>query len=396
MSGERPADGIGTIAVHAGLHPQANNGAVSMPIYQSATFAAADTETLEAVNTGKARGFVYSRVRNPTVMAAEQRLAALEGAESAVLFASGMAAVAGALAPLLTEGDELVALPDIYGVSIRYFNEVLPRLGVTVRWAKSMKPQDVAACLSERTKAVYAETPTNPLVRVADLPALKEVARKAGALLVVDGTLGGPLNQRPLERGADIVIHSATKYLNGHGDVLAGAVTGPRAHLRGVRSLQQANGAIMDPHAAWLLMRGMATYPLRMERHNASGQRLAEFLEGHDAVSRVHYPGLPSHPDHALACQQMTGFGGLLSFEVATPAAARAVVDNTRLFAIGPSVGGVESLISQPGNTSHYSVSPERRLAMGIPDTLVRISAGIEDVEDLVEDLKQALERAHD
>ncbi|MCZ4353083.1 PLP-dependent aspartate aminotransferase family protein [Roseovarius aestuarii] len=383
---------MSTRAVHAGLRPNDDEGAVSAPIYQSVTFAAPDTDTLEAINTGKARGFVYSRVRNPTVMAAEQRLAALEGAESAVLFASGMAAVSGALAPLLQAGDEMVALPDIYGVSIRYFNEILPRMGVTVRWSASSAPEDVAACVTDKTRVIYAETPTNPLVRIVDLPAISKVAKDAGALLVVDGTLGGPMNQSPLELGVDLLIHSATKYLNGHGDVLAGAVVGARTHLRGVRSMQPAHGGVMDPHAAWLLMRGMATYPLRMKQHNATGLALAEFLEAHPAVAKVHYPGLASHADHALAKRQMTDFGGLLSFEMHSPQAARHVVDATRLFAIGPSVGGVESLISQPGNTSHYSISPEARRAMGISDALVRISAGIEDVDDLTDDLTQALE----
>lgn len=388
----RKLDGMSTRAVHSGLRPEDHEGAVSAPIYQSVTFAAPDTDTLEAINTGKTRGFVYSRVRNPTVMAAEQRLAALEGTESAVLFASGMAAVAGALAPLLQAGDEMVALPDIYGVSIRYFNEVLPRMGVTVRWAASLAPDDVAACVSAKTKVIYAETPTNPLVRIVDLAAIAEVAKQSGAMLVVDGTLGGPMNQRPLDLGADLVVHSATKYLNGHGDVLAGAVVGKRTHLRAVRSLQPAHGGVMDAHAAWLLMRGMATYPLRMAQHNAAGQILAEFLEGHQAVERVYYPGLASHADHALAKRQMTGFGGLLSFELRSQQAARHVVDATRLFAIGPSVGGVESLISQPGNTSHFSVSVDERRAMGISDTLVRISAGVEDVADLTHDLAQALE----
>lgn len=388
----RHSDRLGTLAVHAGLDPRANEGAVTMPIYQSVTFAAPDTEGLEAVNSGRARGFVYSRVRNPTVMAAEQRLAALEGAQSAALFASGMAAVTGALAPLLQAGDELVALPDIYGVTLRYFTELLPRQGVTVRWAASLAPEDVAACVTEKTKVIYAETPTNPLVRIVDLTALASIAHEAGAKLVVDGTLGGPMNQRPLELGADLLIHSATKYLNGHGDVLAGAVCGTRAELRAVRSFSQANGGVMDPHAAWLLMRGMATYSLRMARHNENGQRLAEFLAAHPAVGKVYYPGLASHDDHALAVKQMTGFGGLMSFEMASAEAARHVVDATRLFAIGPSVGGVESLISQPGNTSHYSVPPEKRREMGIGDTLVRISAGIEEAEDLIEDLTQALE----
>lgn len=389
-----PTDGIGTLAVHAGHAPAQHQGAAVPPIYQSATFVAEDTETLEAINEGRRRGYVYTRIRNPTVLAAEQRIAALEGAESAVLFGSGMAAVAGALAPFLSAGDEIVALPDIYGGSLRYIGEYLPRQGVTVRWAASIRAEDVAACIGPKTRVVYAETPTNPLVRIVDLPAMAEIARAASALLVVDGTLGGPLNQKPLDLGADIVIHSGSKYLNGHGDVIAGAVVAGRELTRSIRSAQQAAGAILDPHAAWLMLRGMATYALRMRRHNESGLAVAQFLDAHAKVGKVHYPGLPSHPDHALARRQMKAFGGLIAFELASDAAARAVVDRTRLFGIGPSIGGVESLISQPGNTSHHSVTPERRLEMGIAPGLVRISVGIEDVEDLLSDLTQALEAA--
>jgi cystathionine beta-lyase/cystathionine gamma-synthase len=389
-----PTDRIGTLAVHAGHVPAQHHGAAVPPIYQSATFVAEDTETLEAINEGRRRGYVYTRIRNPTVLAAEQRIAALEGAESAVLFGSGMAAVAGALSPFLTAGDQIVALPDIYGGSVRYLGEHLPRQGVAVRWAASLRPEDVAACIGPKTRIVYAETPTNPLVRIVDLPALAEVARAASTLLVVDGTLGGPLNQKPLDLGADIVVHSGSKYLNGHGDVIAGAVVAGREITKAVRAAQQAAGAILDPHAAWLMLRGMATYALRMQRHNESGLAIARFLESHARVSRVHYPGLASHPDHELARRQMSGFGGLISFELASDAAARAVVDRTRLFGIGPSIGGVESLISQPGNTSHHSVTPERRLEMGIAPGLVRISVGIEDVDDLLSDLSQALEAA--
>lgn len=391
MSGA-PGDRIGTRAVHGGVEPSEHLGAVVPPIFQSATFVSADTAELEAVNAGKKRGFVYSRVRNPTVLAAEQRIAALEQAESAVLFASGMAAVAGALAPFLASGDEVVALPDIYGGTFRYFSDVLPRQGVAVRWAASLAPDDVAACISAKTKVIYAETPTNPLLRVVDLTALSAIATKARAKLVVDGTLGGPMNQRPLDHGADLVIHSASKYLNGHSDLIVGAVVGSRQLTREIRSLQQAGGAIMDPHGAWLLMRGMTTYQLRMAQHNRAGMAVAGFLARHPKVAKVHYPGLPSHPDHDLAKRQMTGFGGLLSFVFDDPGHARHVVDTTRLFGIGPSIGGVESLISQPGNTSHHAVSAERRRAMGISDGLVRISLGIEDIEDLVADLSQAIE----
>jgi len=383
---------LGTRAVHAGLAPAENLGAVAAPIYQSATFVAADTAELIAINTGEKRGYVYSRIRNPTVLAAEQRLAALEEAQSCVLFASGMAAIAGALSPFLKAGDDVVILPDVYGGTIKYFRDVLPGQGVNVIWADDITPDAVARAMTPATRVVYAETPTNPLLRIVDLAALAAIAHAAGAKLIVDGTLGGPMNQRPLELGADLVIHSASKYLNGHGDLIVGAVCGSRQLTRDVRGLQQASGAMVDAHSAWLLMRGMATFALRMKQHNLSAQAVAEFLAAHPAVTRVLYPGLADHPDHALARAQMTGFGGLMSFEVKTPEAAIQVVDRTRLFGIGPSVGGVESLISQPGYTSHFSVPPEQRLAMGISDCLVRISVGIEDTDDLIADLAQALE----
>lgn len=387
-----PALRLATIAVHAGHDPAEAMGAVSPPVYQTGTFVAKDTAELMAINSGEKRGYVYSRVRNPTVLAAEQRVAALEGAQSCVLYASGMAAIAGALAPLLEAGDELVALPDIYGGTIRYFRDVLPRQGVNVVWAASGAVADVLAAVTERTKAIYVETPTNPLLRVVDLRAISELAAARGIPVVVDGTLGGPMNQRPLQLGAALVVHSASKYLNGHGDLLLGAVCGGRDLTRKLRSNQQASGAIVDPHAAWLLLRGMTTYALRMAAHNAGGQKVAEFLAAHPKVAKVHYPGLTSHPDHALALSQMTGFGALLSFEAQSQDAARHVVDATRLFGIGASLGGVESLISQPGNTSHYSVPQAQRLAMGISESLVRISVGVEDPEDLIADLSQALE----
>ncbi|MDI1344919.1 MAG: PLP-dependent aspartate aminotransferase family protein [Pseudolabrys sp.] len=393
---DAPRDRIATLAVHAGHVSSEHLGAAMPPLYQSATFLAADTAELEAINEGRQRGFVYSRIRNPTVLAAEQRLAALEGAESAILFASGMAAVAGALAPFLSAGDEIVTLPDIYGGSIRYFTDILPRQGIGVRWAASIGPEDVAVSIGPKTKLIYAETPTNPLVRVVDLAALAAIAKSAGALLVVDSTLGGPMNQRPLELGTDLVIHSASKYLNGHSDLIVGAVAGRRELTKQVRALQQASGGIIDPFGAWLLMRGMTTYPLRMAQHNRSGLAVAQFLAAHPAVKRVHYPGLADHPDHALACRQMSGFGGLVSFEVADEATARAVVDRARLFGIGPSIGGVESLISQPSNTSHHSVTPARRIEMGIVPELVRLSIGIEDSDDLIADLAQALETKHE
>lgn len=383
---------LSTLAVHAGHDPAGAMGAVSPPIYQTGTFVAQDTADLMAINTGEKRGYVYSRVRNPTVLAAEQRIAALEAAQSCVLYSSGMAAIAGALAPLLQAGDDLVTLSDVYGGTIKYFRDILPRQGVNVIWASSVAAADVFAVVTDKTRVIYVETPTNPLLRIVDLQAIADYAHARGILVVVDGTLGSPMNQKPLELGADLVVHSASKYLNGHGDLLLGAVCGARDLTKKLRANQQASGAIVDPHAAWLLLRGMTTYALRMAAHNHGGQLVADFLDTHPKVGRVNYPGLASHPDHTLATRQMSGFGALMSFEMATLEAARHVVDTTTLFGIGASLGGVESLISQPGNTSHFSVPPDQRRAMGISDTLVRISVGIEDPEDLIADLSQALE----
>lgn len=385
---QRPA----TRAVHAGVNPRQNQGAVSPPIYQTATFVAADTADLEAINSGKKRGYVYTRQRNPTVMAAEERLAALEESESAVLFSSGMAAIDAAVSSVTRAGSEIVSITDIYGGTYRLFTEIAPARGVKVNWCDSLEAEAIAACITPATTAVYIETPTNPLVRLVDIAAVAKVAQARKIPLLVDGTLGGPMLQRPLQLGADLVIHSASKYLNGHGDLIIGAVAGARKMTKAVRQLQQALGAIPDPMAAWLFQRGMATYPLRMAQHNANGMAVAAFLSGHPKVLKVHYPGLASHPQHALARRQMEGFGGLLAFEVAGGAdAARQVVDRCRLCGIGPSIGGIESLISQPANTSHYSLPPAERAARGITENLVRLSVGIEAAEDIIADLEQAL-----
>lgn len=394
-SAQKDMKGLATRAVHAGVKPEHHLGAVSPPIYQTTTFVAVDTADLESINSGQKRGYVYTRQRNPTVMAAEERLAALEEAESVVLFGSGMAAIEAAVAAIARAGDEIVSITDIYGGTYRLFSDILPERGVTVRWSNSLDAAAIESLITEKTRAIYVESPTNPLVRIVDLVAVAAVAKRKGVALLVDGTLGGPMNQRPLQLGADLVIHSGSKYLNGHGDLIVGAVAGPRKMTRRVRQLQQSVGAILDPFGAWLFQRGMATYPLRMARHNANGLAVANFLAGHARVGHVYYPGLSSHPQHELAKRQMSGFGGLLAFTVdGGGAAARRVVDHCKLCGIGPSVGGIESLISQPANTSHYSLPESERVERGITDDLIRLSVGIEAVEDIIDDLKLALGEA--
>ena len=384
--------GLATRAVHAGVSPAQHLGAASPPIYQTTTFVATDTADLEAINRGEKRGFVYTRQRNPTIMAAEERLAALEEAESVVLFGSGMAAIDAAVSAVTSAGDEIISIADIYGGTYRLFSDILPTRGVTVNWCDSLDASAIEHLITPKTRAIYVESPTNPLVRIVDLTAVAALAKAKGVALLVDSTLGGPMNQRPLQFGADLVIHSGSKYLNGHGDLIVGAVAGPRKMTRRVRQLQQSVGAIMDPFGAWLFLRGMATYPLRMAQHNATGLAVATFLAGHPSVSGVHYPGLATHPQHALAQRQMSGFGGLLAFTVAGDgAAARRVVDGCRLCGIGPSIGGIESLISQPANTSHYGMPPSQRLERGITDNLIRLSVGIETTQDVIDDLNQAL-----
>jgi cystathionine beta-lyase/cystathionine gamma-synthase len=386
---------IETLAVHAGNHPDKQLGAVSPPIYQTATFTATDTEDIMAINRGEKQGFVYSRLRNPTVMALEQKLARLEGAESAVVFSSGMAATAAAVGAFLKSGDELVSLADVYGGTHHYFSTVLPRHGVQVRWCDSYDPARIDSMITGSTRVLFAETPTNPLLRIVDLQAVSEVARRRNVKFIVDGTLGGPFNQKPLELGADIVVHSASKYLNGHSDIIVGVVAAARIHTRAVRDLQFVSGSILEPFGAWLVHRGLSTYALRMRQHNENGMAVARYLEDHPKVERVYYPGLKSHPQHDLARKQMRGFGGLLSFEVRGAAeAARKVVDHCKLCGLGPSLGGVECLISQPMTTSHYSVPEVTRHAHGISDNLVRLSVGIEAAEDIIADLEQALEAA--
>ena len=334
----------------------------------------------------------YSRVSNPTRDALEQTLATLEGGTSAAVFSSGCAAMHAAL-QLLSAGDQLVACGDIYGGTFRLIEQLVRPLGVDVVWVDMCDLPAVQAAMSDRTKMLWVETPTNPLLRVFDLAALSELGRARGALTVVDSTFATPLLQRPLELGADIVVHSMSKYLNGHSDVVAGAVISHADEVGDrLRFIQKAGGAVPSPFDCYLVARGIKTLPLRMARHCESAQALAEWLQRHDSVLAVHYPGLEAHPQHELAARQMSGFGGMVSFEVEGGlGGASSVLEKVRLFSLAESLGGVESLIGQPALMSHASMPAEVREAQGIRDGLIRVSVGLEDIEDLREDLSQAL-----
>ncbi len=376
-----------TRAIHAGQEPDPTTGAIMPPVYQTSTY------VQEGLGRPRA-GHEYARVTNPTRSAMEANIAALESGRHGIAFASGLAALE-AIVKRLSAGDHVVSEENTYGGTTRMFTQVLARFGIEFTFVDCRDLDQVREAIRPNTKLIHAETPTNPMMRLTDLSALAEIAREAGAHLSVDNTFASPYNQRPLELGATIVVHSSTKYLNGHSDVIGGiVVTNDDQVAEDLRFQQKAVGAIPGPWDSWLILRGTKTLHLRMERHNANGQRIAEFLQDHPAVEQVHYPGLPSHPQHELAKRQMRGFTGMISMELGSAERAKRVVEGTRIFALAESLGGVESLIGLPAIQTHASVPPDRRAAMGITDSLVRLSVGIEDVEDLMEDLDQALRKA--
>ena len=375
-----------TRAVHAGQTPDPLAGAVMTPIYQTSTYV--------QEGLGRNKGYEYARTRNPTRDALERNVAALEGARHGFAFGSGLAAL-DTLLKLLSEGDHVVCGENVYGGAHRQMTHVWARLGLAFTFVDFTDAQRIADAVRPETKLVYAETPTNPMMRLCDLTAAGEIARRAGALFAVDNTFATPFFQRPIAHGADVVLHSTTKYLNGHSDMVGGVLVTDRDDLaERLGFLQNSCGAIPGPFDCWLALRGTKTLPLRMRQHDASGRVLAVWLETHPKIERVYYPGLPSHPQHALACRQMTGFGGMLSFELGDPERARRMVERTRVFSLAESLGGVESLIGHPATMTHASVPREMREAMGLTDSLVRLSIGIEDVEDLKEDLDHALATA--
>jgi cystathionine beta-lyase/cystathionine gamma-synthase len=375
---------LATRAVHAGLRPDPLSGAVMPPIYQTSTY----------IQDGLGRphqGYEYARTQNPTRELLERSIASLEGGRHGFAFGSGLAAL-DAVMKLLSAGDHVVCGENVYGGTHRQMTHVWARMGLTFTFVDGSDGDKVAAAVTPRTKLVYAETPTNPMMRLCDLAATAEIAQRAKALFVVDNTFATPCFQRPLEFGADIVLHSTTKYLNGHSDMVGGMlVTKGDEVAQRLAFLQNATGAVPGPFDCWLALRGIRTLPLRMRQHDFNGRRVATWLSTHARVQQVYYPGLPTHPQHDLACRQMSGFGGMVSVELGDASRARRVVESTRLFALAESLGGVESLIGHPASMTHASVPREMREAMGLTDSLVRLSVGIEDPEDLIADLDQAL-----
>jgi cystathionine beta-lyase/cystathionine gamma-synthase len=374
---------LSTLAVHGGFVEDPLAGAVMPPIYQTSTYIQA--------GLGRHKGYEYARTQNPTRQALERSVAALEGARHGFAFASGLAA-ADAVLKLLSAGDHVVCGENVYGGTHRQMTHIWARLGLAFTFVDGGDADAVRAAMTPNTKLVYAETPTNPMMRLCDLAATAAIARAAGALLVVDNTFATPCFQRPLGLGADIVLHSTTKYLNGHSDMIGGMLVTSRDDVaERLAFLQNSSGAVPGPFDCWLALRGIKTLSLRMRAHDTNGRRVAEWLTHHPRVQRVYYPGLPSHPQHDLACRQMSGFGGMISLELGDEAYARRVVERTKVFALAESLGGVESLIGHPASMTHASVPPELRRKMGLTNSLIRLSVGIEDVEDLIEDLEQAL-----
>jgi cystathionine beta-lyase/cystathionine gamma-synthase len=375
-----------TLCLHAGQEPDPSTGAIITPIYATSTYVQEEL--------GRHKGFEYGRTQNPTRLALEGNIAAIESGRAAFAFASGMAAI-GALATMLRAGDHVVVSDNTYGGTFRLFDKVLTRYQLAFSYVDTSDLRAVERAFSPATRMLFVETPTNPMFKLTDLRAAAELAHRHDVRLVVDNTFASPYLQRPIEFGADLVVHSTTKYLNGHSDSVGGVVVAVREDdIAWLRFVQNAEGAILSPWDSWLVLRGTKTLPLRMECHNRNGLALAEYLSAHPKVRKVYYPGLPSHPQHDLAKRQMRGFGGMLSFELGSLEAARGMLNHVRLHALAESLGGVESLVCHPASMTHASVPPDRRAALGITDGLVRISAGIEDLDDLKDDLARALDHA--
>ena len=373
-----------TICIHAGQVPDPSTGAIVTPIYQTSTYVQDEL--------GVHKGYEYARTGNPTRSALEGNLAAIEGGKAAFGFASGMAAT-GAVMTLLQAGDHVVVTDNLYGGTYRLFEHVLRKYQLDFTYADTSNLDEITRAIRPTTRLLFLETPTNPSLRLTNIAGASTIGHEHNIAVVVDNTFASPYVQRPIDFGADLVIHSTTKFLNGHSDSVGGAVIAVRDdHIEWLKFVQNAEGTIIGPMDAWLVLRGIKTLPLRMERHNTNAMVLAEYLEAHPKVDSVIYPGLVSHPQHGLARIQMRGFGGLLAFTMGSLGRARTLLNNVRLMALAESLGGVETLISHPASMTHAAVPVERRLQIGITDDMIRLSVGVEDLDDLKEDVAQALD----
>jgi methionine-gamma-lyase len=386
--------GFSTRAIHHGYEPMDHRGALTPPLHLTSTFAFETAEAGGEVFAGEREAFVYSRLGNPTLDLLEKRIADLEGAEAGLGFASGMGAITAVLWSFLSPGDEVITDETLYGCTFAYLQHGLKKFGIRITHVDLTDPANLAAAISPATRIVYFETPANPNMRLVDIAAVSAVARAAGARTIVDNTYATPVLTRPVELGADIVVHSATKYLGGHGDLVAGLAAGSAADMAEVRmfGLKDMTGAVMAPFNAMLVLRGLKTLKLRMDRHCASAHLVAKMLEGHGAVAQVHYPGLASFPQHELAARQMAGFGGMIAFELkGGHAAGVAMMNRLGMVRRAVSLGDAESLIQHPASMTHSTYTPGERAAHGISEGLIRLSVGLEDVEDILADLEQAL-----
>ncbi|HYC22601.1 MAG TPA: aminotransferase class I/II-fold pyridoxal phosphate-dependent enzyme [Candidatus Bathyarchaeia archaeon] len=386
---------LATEAIHGGETRPRPGNAITTPIFQTATYVFQDTRELVDYMSHRVEREEYGRYGNPTQRIAEAKCAALEGAEAGLAFSSGMAAITTALFAVLRQGQHVVLTDDCYRRTRQFCRTVLAKFGVEVTIVETGNDAALESAIRAETRVLISESPTNPYNKVVDLDRIAAIGKRHRLLTIIDSTLATPINQRPLEHGIDLVLHSATKYLAGHNDVLGGVILGAAGLIDAIRECQGVLGAIMDPHAAYLLIRGLKTLPLRVERQNSTALEIARWLARHPKVERVHYAGLADHPGHEIAKRQMSGFGGVISFEVKGDLDATSrVVDAVVIPQIAPSMGGVESLIEQPALMSFFELSTEERLAIGIKDNLVRLSVGLEDAGDLIRDLEQALERA--
>jgi len=386
--------GASTRAIHAGEDRARYADSITTPIVQTSTYAFKDSKEIAAYTRGGKERFEYGRYGNPTEQVAQRRLAALEGAEDCVVSSSGMSAIITTILALVRSGDHIVITDDAYKKTLEFCSAYLQRFGVSCTIVPFGDYDAIEAAVGRHTRLIFSESPTNPYLNIFDLERLEDIAGKHKVLTVIDSTFATPINQRPLEWGVDLVMHSCTKYMGGHNDILAGAVLGRRELIEEIRALHKAIGGVIDPHCCYLLLRGLKTFAVRMAVHNATAMKVAEFLEGHRCVKRVYYPGLPSHRHHEIAKAQMTGFGGVVTFDIAGPLAmAKRFLDALKLCYIAPSLGGVETLITHPATVSYYTHTRKQRYALGITDSLIRLAVGIEDADDIIADLDQALKR---